>query len=434
MPRRAKGISATMVKIAKPGRYGDGAGLYLMVRGPQAKFWTFRYVRAIEPPQYNEKGKRKSKMREIGLGPATGRAAVSLADARVKALALYREHKAGADPLADRAAGRSMVLASAGKQVTFEKAAFDYIEAHRSGWSDRRQAQQWESSLRDYAFPKIGKMLVSDIETSHVEGVLLPIWATKRETASRVRGRIESILGREKALKHRSGENPARWKENLDAVLPKLSKTQRQQVHYAAMSAKDIGDFMVALRADNSTVARALEFCILSCTRTAETLNARFDEIDLDEKVWTIPGAKMKSGREHRVALSSRAIAIVKEMQADAIIKEIKGNFVFSSPRRGGAGPLSPMVLLTHLRKMGYDCTVHGFRSTFRDWVSEQTTFSSEVAEMALAHVISNKVEAAYRKGDLLAKRFDLAEKWAQFLSTPSRMDSATVVNIRGAK
>jgi integrase len=415
MPRRAKGISAAKVMKAKPGRYGDGGGLYLLVRSETAKFWSFRYVRA-------------GKMREIGLGPAAGRTAVTLADARKKARDLWDIHKAGGDPLTDQAVGRSAANAAAAKAVTFQQAALDFIEANRIGWRNAVHAGQWETTLATYAYPKIGSLCVSDIDTGHVVSVLQPIWNSKPETASRLRGRIEKILGREKALKHRDGANPAAWKENIDAILPRRSKVQRVK-HHAAMPAKEVGDFMAKLRADPGTLARALEFCILTCTRTAETLGARWAEIDLDEKIWIIPAARIKGGREHRVALSSRAIAILKEMQRHRADSDL----VF--PGRSKGGSLSRMVLRVQLRRIQSrgSYTVHGFRSTFRDWVSDSTNFSSEVAELALAHIVSDETERAYRRGDALQKRFQLAEAWAEFCSRPSRKDDAgKVVGIRG--
>jgi integrase len=422
MPRKAAGLSAAKVSKAKPGRYGDGGGLYLLVRGPAAKFWSFRYVKA-------------GRMREVGLGPATGTNAITLADARRKARDLHDIHKAGRDPLAERAAGLSQVRAAAVKGRTFEAAAEEYIDTYRDSWRNAVHAKQWATTLKTYVFPKIGAMLVSDIETAHVVDVLSPIWTAKSETASRVRSRIELILAREKALGRRSGENPAAWKENLAAVLPKPSKVRRSK-HHEAMPAKQIGDFMAKLRGDTTTIARALEFCIVTCTRTSEVLHARFDEIDLDwvdpetgkpRPLWVIPGSRMKAGREHRVALSTRAVEIVKEMEQYRV-----GDYLFGGRVRGGIGPLSANVLLTRLRRMGYaDYAVHGFRSSFRDWTSDSTNFPGEVAEMALAHVASDKTERAYRRGDALEKRYALAEAWSTFCSKPSIKDGAKIVNMR---
>ena len=243
-----------------------------------------------------------------------------------------------------------------------------------------------------------------------------------------MRSRIELILAREKALGRRSGENPAAWKENLAAVLPRHSKVARVK-HHVAMSAKEIGDFMERLRADSSTIARALEFCVVTCSRTSETLGCRREEINLDERLWVIPASRMKAGREHRVPLSTRAVEILREMKH----LNPDGAFVFPGRNKGGIGPLSPPVLLTKMRRMGYaDYTVHGFRSVFRDWVSDSTAFPGEVAEMALAHIVGDATERAYRRGDQLEKRFALAEAWSKFCAQPSIRDSAKVVNIRG--
>jgi integrase len=416
MPRQAKGISAAKVAKGRPGRYGDGNGLYLTIRSKTSKFWSFRFVRA-------------DKMTEMGLGAASGPEAVTLADARQEARKLWEIHKSGRDPLVERRAGRAtLAAANAGTGRTFKQAAVEYIEDYRSSWRNAAHVRAWEQTLPDYVYPIIGQMSVDTITTAHVVSVLQPIWTSKVDTASRVRGRIEQVLGREKALGHRSGENPARWKENLKSILPPLKKIKRVR-HHAAMPARELGDFMAKLRTDDSVVARALEFCIITCARTSEVLKARWNEIDLEEKLWTVPGEHMKAGREHRVPISARALEILDEMQPLRT-----GDFVFPG-RRQGAG-LSAMVLLMKLRGMGYaDYAVHGFRSTFRDWVSNSTAFPSEAAELALAHNVGDKTERAYRRGDLLEKRFQLAEKWAEFCAAPSHKTDGKVVSIRsGAK
>jgi integrase len=412
MPRQAKGISAAKVAKGRPGRYGDGGGLYLTIRSKTSKFWSFRYVRA-------------GKMREIGLGAACGRQAVSLADARQAARGLWDIHKEGRDPLAERRAGRAAITAATvGKGRTFVEAAGGYIEAYCNSWRSPVTARQWQQSMADYVFPVIGQLSVDTITTAHVASVLQPLWTTKAETASRIRGRIEQVLGREKALGHRSGENPARWKENLDLVLPRRVKVGRVE-HHAAMPAAELGDFMARLRADDGTIARALEFTIITCARTAEILGARWDEINMDERLWTIPGARMKAGREHRSPLSGRAVEILLGMQ-----KRRSGEFVFPGYRQGK--PLSSMVLLEKLRQMGCSYSVHGFRSTFRDWVGDHTNLPSEAAELALAHAVGDAVERAYRRGDALAKRYQLAEQWAEFCARPPIKDGKKVVSIRG--
>jgi integrase len=416
MPRHAKGVSQGKIDKGRPGRYGDGCGLYLNIKSKAVKHWTFRYV-------------RDGRMREMGLGAAHGRDAVSLSDARQKARELWDIHQAGRDPLAERKAGRMAVLAaSIGSSRTFRQAAEEFVELHRSGWRNARHAQQWEASLAEYAYPAIGTFGVDAITTAHVAGLLTPIWTSIPETASRVRGRIEQVLGREKGLGHRSGENPAAWKHNLDAVLPRHSKVKGGIQHLAAMPAKEIGDFLVQVRQEGSVGARALEFAILTASRTDEVRKARWDEIDFTEKLWIIPGERMKGGREHRVPLAARSIEILREMQAQSA----GSDYVF--PGRQST-TIASSALIKVLQRLGVtDVTVHGFRSTFRDWVSESTNFPREVAELALAHNVGDATERAYRRGDQLAKRFALAEAWSEFLAKPSIKDAEKVVPIRGGK
>jgi integrase len=411
MPRQAKGISAAKVAKGRPGRYGDGDGLYLTIRSPTSKFWSFRYVRA-------------DKMTEIGLGPAVGRKAVTLSEARQKARALWDIHKEGRDPLAERKAGRTAITAAGSR--SFQEAADDFIATYRASWRNPASVRQWRQSLEDYAYPVIGRLNVADVATAHVVQVLQPIWNGKTETADRVRGRIEQILDREKVLGHRTGENPARWRGHLSLVLPRHAK--KAKAHHAAMPVAEIGDFMAKLRADPDRAAQALELTILCATRTGETLGARWDEINLDEKLWVIPPARMKAGREHRVPLSSRAVEILRTAQATRT-----DDFVFPSRLKNRSQPLSPSMLYNKVRAMGCDCTVHGFRSTFRDWAAGHTNFPREIAEMALAHVVGDGTEQAYRRSDALQKRYQLAEAWGAFCSRPSiKANGKTVVPIRG--
>jgi integrase len=333
MPRHAKGVSQGKIDKGRPGRYGDGGGLYLNIKSKTSKYWTFRFV-------------KDGKMQEMGLGAAIGRDAVSLSDARQEARKFWDIHKAGGNPLKQRRDGRmALVAASIGSGRTFKRAAIDFIELHRASWRDGgRNAEQWETSLAEYAYPLIGDLSVDVITTAHVAAVLEPIWNSKQETASRVRGRIEQVLGREKALDHRSGENPARWKENLDAVLPKRLKKAKSVNHHPAMSAKEIGDFMVKVRADDSVTARALEFAILNASRSGEVLGALWGEIDFDEGVWTIDGSRMKSGEKHSVPLSKRSLEILREMQAKR-----NGDFVF--PGRHPGSRLPPTALLVLMKR-----------------------------------------------------------------------------------
>jgi integrase len=340
---------------------------------------------------------------------------ITLAEARQRAAEARRLKAHGKDPLAERSAVRASLLADAAKTVTFKDAAERYVEAHRAGWRNAKHAAQWEATLATYAEPILGSLAVQTIDTGLVLKVLEPIWATKTETASRLRGRIEAVLDWAKVRGYRQGENPARWRGHLDKLLPARAKVQKVQ-HHAALAFDGLGDFMVALRAETGTAARALEFAILTAARTGEVIGARWSEIDLGEKIWTVPAERMKAGREHRVPLSPRAIAILRTLKPDASgnrqEKEIAKSFVFAGAAQDR--PLSNMAMLMLLRRMGQDdLTAHGFRSTFRDWCAERTNFPSEVAEMALAHTVGDKVEAAYRRGDLFEKRRALMEQWA---------------------
>ncbi len=425
MPRNAQGLSAAKVKSAGPGRYGDGNGLYLAVQPNGTRSWVFRWVRR------NADG--KPRMREMGLGTASGgAAAVSLAEAREKAGLLIKAVRDGIDPLADRdsklaaeAAARQAAIIQA---LTFRTAGERYIEAHEAGWSSRTRTG-WVGTLRDYAYSAFGDLPVSVIDTGHVTAALEPIWRVKPETAGRVRFRVEAVLDYARVRGWREGENPARWRGHLDQLLPAQSKVAPVE-HHAALPYREIYSFVVDLRKQAGTAARALEFAILTAARTGEALGATWAEIDLNEKVWTIPAERMKGGKEHRVPLAEPALAILREM-AKLKAEERDGLPVFPGARLGK--PLSNMALLMTLRRMKRgDLTAHGFRSTFRDWAAERTTFPPEVAEMALAHVVENKVEAAYRRGDLFQKRRQLADAWAKFCHTPV-VATGKVLAIRGA-
>lgn len=416
MPRKAEGLTALKVKTAGRGRYGDGGGLYLLVRSAEAKSWLFRYTREIE--------KGKLKRYEMGLGPAAGRTAVALADARRKARALYDMVREGRDPLAEKKAAKEAAQAEPARVMTFRQVAEFYIDAHRAGWRNAKHAGQWEATLATYAYPLVGPRPVQEIDTALVLQILEPMWREKSdknpdgkpETASRLRGRIEAVLDYARARNWRDGENPARWRGHLENLLPKRSKVARVE-HHVALPYAEIGAFMAELRQQEGTAARALEFCILTAARTGEVIGARWSEIDLAEKIWTIPAERMKAGKEHRSALSPRAVEILAAQRDAAGGSPASDAFVFQGAKAGK--PLSNMALLMLLRRMGQDdLTAHGFRSTFRDWAAERTSYPSEVAEMALAHVVGDKVEAAYRRGDLFEKRRRLAAEWAKFCAT----------------
>jgi integrase len=340
--------------------------------------------------------------------------AISLAEAREAATECRRLRFQGIDPIEARKAERQQARLEAAKGMTFRACAERYIETHKAGWRNPKHALQWASTLASYAYPVFGDLPVKAIDVGLVMKAVEPIWATKTETASRLRGRIESVLDWAAARGYRHGDNPARWRGHLDKLLPKREKVQRVQ-HHAALAYDEMGVFMEALRSQGGMAAKALEFCILTATRTSETINARWDEIDLTAKLWTIPAGRIKAGKEHRIPLSAPALMLLRQLAGTR-----SGEFVFPGGKAGK--PLSNVALLALLKRMGCDdLTVHGFRSAFRDWAAERTHFPREVAEMALAHAIGDKVEAAYRRGDLFEKRRKLMQEWARFCALPHR-------------
>jgi len=394
--------------LKTPGYYGDGGGLYLRVRPGGSKSWVFRFTVA-------------GRKRDGGLGRYP---TITLAKARELAEECRRLVACGVDPVEQRREEREVVAARAAKAMMFEACAKAYIEAHEAGWKSDKHHRQWRASLGTYVFPIIGVAPVDGIDTTMVLTVLTPIWNSKPETASRVRGRIELVLDWAKARGYRDGENPARWRWHLQHMMAPKKKL-RQVEHLAALPYDEIGELMAELRERTSIAARALEFLILTAARTNEALGATWDEIDLHTKLWVIQAERMKGGTTHRVPLSPHAVAIVKEM---ASIRQ--NDFVFPGAKQGR--PLSSMSLAMLLRRMGRgDITVHGFRSSFRDWAAETTNFPNHVVEMALAHAIGNKVEAAYRRGDMFDKRKRLMDVWATFCA---RRTSANVVPLRRAK
>jgi integrase len=380
----------------------DGGGLYLRASATGAKSWVFRF-------------QLDGKRRDMGLGPYPD---ISLADARAKASVHRKQRHDGIDPLDAKEAQRQAQRVSIAKGPTFREMAEDFIGRNEAGWRNAKHRQQWRNTLQTYAYPALGELPVAAVDTGLVVQVLDPIWAEKPETASRVRGRIEAVLDAATVRGFRQGPNPAQWKGNLAHVLPARAKVRRVQ-HHAALAFDEMPEFLTALRVRRSMAARALEFAILTAARTGEALGATWGEIDLAAKVWTIPAQRMKGGREHRVPLSETALAVLEKVRPLALQKEGEPNPaspVFPGPRR--ALPMSNMVFLMLLRRMKrHDLTVHGFRSTFSDWAAEGTAFPRETVEMALAHAVENKVEAAYRRGDLFDKRRELMEAWARFCS-----------------
>ena len=389
-------LSARAVETSKSlGLIADGGGLYLQVSKSGAKSWLYKFM-------------LNGRAREMGLGSLN---AVSLADAREKA-ALCRSSLAdGIDPIEARQADRSRNIAADQKTITFENAADAYIAAHESGWKNAKHASQWHNTLRADAYPVAGRLLVSDIDTAVVTQILRPIWDLKPETAGRLRGRIERILDWAAVSGYRQGQNPAQWRGHLDNLLPAKSRIHSVR-HHPAMPYQEIGDFLLQLRERDGITALALEFLIYTAARTSEVRGAPWREFDLDSGIWTIPGSRMKEKKEHRVPLEDRPLEIVRELKRNAT-----GDFVFPGEKPGKG--LSDNALLSVLRRMKIKETVHGFRSSFRDWAAEQTQGQREVAESALSHANANKVEAAYLRSDLFEKRRHLMNLWATHLDTP---------------
>jgi len=423
MVRDSNRLTALQIKrLTRPGLYADGGGLCLQVQTGPTKSWVFRYMLARRP-------------RKAGLGPL---ALVSLADAREIALAYRRLLLAGIDPIEARAAERAKAAAEALRAITFGECADRYIAAHRAGWKNSKHAAQWESTIATYAKPIIGAITVQAIDTAAVMKVLeqdivdddetSSLWLARPDTAGRLRGRIELVLSWATVRGYRSGENPARWRGHIETLLPSRSKVARIR-HHAALPYQELPGFMAPLRALPGVSARALEFTILTAARTNETIGARRAEFDDANRMWTVPAERMKSREEergpHRVPLSARALEILRELPSE-------GEFVFPGRQPGTA--LSNMAMLQVLKRVlgRADLTTHGFRSTFHDWASETTGYPNEVVEMALAHAVGDKVEAAYRRGDLLEKRRRLMADWATYCQSTPQSDANVVMPMRG--
>lgn len=399
--QRLTAISLTRAKA--PGAYADGGGLYLQVAPSGSKSWIYRFA-------------LNGRRREMGLGPFP---TVSLSDARTAAGAARGAVKAGQDPIDAREADRLKVRLARASSVTFNHAADQFLEDHEDTWKNPKHRQQWRNTLATYVKPTMGRLSVAAIGIADVTRVLDPIWKKKPETASRVRGRIETILNWAKGRGYRDGENPARWRGHLDGVYPPISKVRKVK-HHAAIAIDEIPEACARLAAAKGMSYRAVYFTILTAVRAGETTGAKWPEFDLQAGVWTIPGERMKMAREHRVPLSREALAVVHELAATKT-----NDWVFPGQRPGR--PLSVASLSKALKAVAGDgLTTHGCRSTFRDWAAERTNFPNEVAEMALAHGIGDKTEAAYRRGELLEKRKAMMQAWASYVTT--RPNASNVV------
>ena len=394
-------LSAAKVRsVKKPGYYLDGRGLYLQVRGETSKSWLLKYSIDKRP-------------RAMGLGSAFD---FSLAEAREERDSLRKLIKRGVDPLEQKAADKQAAKVEAARAITFRAAADRFIASKRKGWKNKKHADQWLATLKTYAYPVIGDLPVQSVDTGLVMKILDPIWSTKTETASRVRGRIESVINSAKAYGEFIGENPARWKGNLEATLAKTSDVATKK-NQPALSYAEMPAFLQELRSREGIAAAAMEFLILTAARTGEVLGATWDEFDLRKSVWTIPAERMKGGKEHQVPLSPPAVAVLERMS------ELQtGEFVFFGQSSGRS--LSNMALLVLLRRMKRtDITSHGFRSTFRTWAGDETNFPREVIEKALAHLVGDETERAYDRGDLFDKRRKLMDAWGAFATREPSAD-----------
>ena len=391
-PERAK------QKSTKQGLYGDGGGLYLCVTSKTAASWVFRFM-------------LKGKAREMGLGSYPE---VSLDAARELARDARKVKTEGRDPIEVRAAGRASLALLGANTLTFRQCAERYVTAQRENWTNSKHATQWMGSLETHVMPTLGPVSVAEVDRALVIRVLEPIWKTKMPTASRLRGRIEAVLDWAAAMEYREGDNPARYKGPLQKIFPTRSKT-RMVKHHPALPFAELPAFMATLKADRHLAILALQFTILTAARTGEVISAKWNEVDFDKAIWTVPPSRMKGRREHRVPLSKPALTLLRKLQELSNGRD----YVFpGGPKR----PIGELAMIKTLHRLGHDdITVHGFRSTFRDWVEETTNYSGAVAEAALAHVVGDKVEAAYRRGDLFEKRRKLMAAWATFCTTPAK-------------
>jgi len=402
-------LSTASLRRNEPGLFFDGGGLALQVTPARdgdgfSRSWIFRWT-------------RDGRTRSMGLGSVF---TVSLAEAREAALQCRKLLMTGVDPIVHRDRERSATVAAAAKHMTFEQAAGAYITAHRAEWRSQQHAAEWPASLRKHVYPTMAKVDVAAIDTALVVRALRPVWESAPETASRLRGRIEAILDWSTVAGLRQGDNPARWQGHLEHLLAAPAK--RRVNHLAAMPWRDVPAFMAKLRAADTVAAKAMEFVILTAARRGEVRFATWSEVDLDHATWTIPAARMKAGKEHRVPLSVRSVEILREMKTTAT-----GEHIFP----GRNGPLGESAFEHLLKKLGHgDVTLHGFRSSFRTWASEQTAFAHDVIEQALAHTVGTTVERAYKRTDLFERRRRLMDAWADFCRRPAPA-AATVTKLK---
>jgi integrase len=388
--------------VREPGKHRVSRNLYLQLTGAGARSWLFRYMRHGKPHWH-------------GLGSVE---LVTLAEARDAALACRKTLRDGIDPIDAKQAERMQEKLASASAMTFKQCAERYIASHRTGWRNSKHAGQWEATLATYTYPTFGQLPVASVDTTLVMKALEPIWTEIPETASRVRGRIEAVLNWATVRQFRVGDNPARWRGHLQKLLPARSKVRAVE-HHAALPYAELPGFMAELREQVGSAARCLEFVILTVARTGEAIGAKWPEFDFAAKLWRVPAERMKAGKEHVVPLSDRAIEILSKLPRT-------GDFVFEGAREGR--PLSNTAMLMLMRRMGRgDLTTHGFRSTFRDWAAEHTAYPRDVAEMALAHTIGDKVEAAYRRCDLLTKRTRMMRDWAKFCASPPQAKGEVV-------